>query len=244
MKRSQHMNCRNGSSSNMPWLWKYQMQAAKVKTRGKCSLFTFYVCVMNVQALNSTLVNILIDHTFTRGILAKLKQGWKLRISNVDICYLNLSFRACSHEARYLGWHAGISMLAGISRVPEISRCARVSLFWKLVRSHETGITRGAEISRLDYPGYPVNRDNYYPCERSAPGYLGGAGTTSTVMRMNSIRTWKPTWWKLQVPNVNTHNMQEEIHSIDIERTTSVIYYSTHTRENVIYLLSSVYWVV
>ena len=174
MKRSQHMNCRNGSSSNMPWLWKYQMQAAKVKTRGKCSLFTFYVCVMNVQALNSTLVNILIDHTFTRGILAKLKQGWKLRISNVDICYLNLSFRACSHEARYLGWHAGISMLAGISRVPEISRCARVSLFWKLVRSHETGITRGAEISRLDYPGYPVNRDNYYPCERSAPGYLGG----------------------------------------------------------------------
>ena len=26
-------------------------------------------------------------------------------------------------------------------------------------------VTRGAEISRLDYPGYPVNRDNYYPCE-------------------------------------------------------------------------------
>ena len=44
------------------------------------------------------------------------------------------------------------------------------------IRSHETGITRGAEISRLDYPGYSVNRDNYYQCERSAPGYLGGLG--------------------------------------------------------------------
>ena len=49
-------------------------------------------------------------------------------------------------------------------------------------------------------------------------GITRGAGTTSTVMRMASIRTWKPTWRKLQMPNVNTRNMQEEIHLIDIEQ--------------------------
>ena len=49
-----------------------------------------------------------------------------------------------------------------------------------------------------------------------------GAGTTSTVMRMTSIRTWKPIWRELQVPNVNTHNMQEEIHLIDIEQQQKV----------------------
>ena len=37
-------------------------------------------------------------------------------------------------------------------------------------------------------------------------------------MRMTSIRTWKPTWWELQMPYVNTHNMKEEIHLIDIEQ--------------------------
>ena len=90
----------------------------------------------------------------------------------------------------------------------------------------------------MDYPGYPVNRNNYYSCERPTPGYLAwttwvtrltgttiiqvnalhrdisGTGTTSTVMRMTSIRTWL----KLQVPNVNTHNMQEEIRLIDKEQ--------------------------
>ena len=33
-----------------------------------------------------------------------------------------------------------------------------------------------------------------------------------------TVGTWKPTWRKLQVPNVNTHNMQEDIHWIDKEQ--------------------------
>ena len=105
-----------------------------------------------------------------------------------------------------------ISRGAGISRVPEISRGARVSLFWKLVRSHETGITR------LDYPGYPGYPGQLLSMWTLCTGISRGAGTISTVMRMTSIRTWKPTWRKLQMPNVNTHNMQEEIHLIDIEQ--------------------------
>ena len=42
-------------------------------------------------------------------------------------------------------------------------------------------------------------------------------------MRMTSIRTWKPTWRKLQMPHVNTHNIQEEIHLIDIEQKQKVL---------------------
>ena len=41
--------------------------------------------------------------------------------------------------------------------------------------------------------------------------YLGAQYSTS-------IRTRKPTSPKLQMPNVNTHNMPEEIHLIDTEQ--------------------------
>ena len=106
-----------------------------------------------------------------------------------------------------------ISRGAGISWVPELSRCARVSLFWKLVGSHETGITR-----RPRYLAWTTRVTRLTETTIIHVNALHrGAGTTSTVMRITSIRTWKPTWWKLQVPNVNTHNMQEEIHLIDIE---------------------------
>ena len=74
-----------------------------------------------------------------------------------------------------------ISRGAGISRVPEISRGARVSLFWKLVRSHETGITR------LDYPGYPGYPGQLLSMWTLCTGISRGAGTTSTVMRMTNI---------------------------------------------------------
>ena len=47
---------------------------------------------------------------------------------------------------------------------------------------------------------------------------ISGAETTSTVMHMTIIRRWKPTSRKLPMPNVYTHNMQEEIRLIDIER--------------------------
>ena len=76
----------------------------------------------------------------------------------------------------FLRWKNRIMILEPVHTRRDISggrvRCARVSLSWKLVLSHETG------ISRLDYP---VNQDNYYPCERSA----------LVVVRMTSIRTWK-----------------------------------------------------
>ena len=47
---------------------------------------------------------------------------------------------------------------------------------------------------------------------------ISGGEATSTVMRMTSIRTSKPTWRELQMPNASTHNMQEETHLIDIEQ--------------------------
>ena len=56
-------------------------------------------------------------------------------------------FRACSHEARYLGGHGYLRA----RRYPgaHLFLCFE-SLF---VNMHETGITQGPEISRLDYSG-------------------------------------------------------------------------------------------
>ena len=82
----------------------------------------------------------------------------------------------------------------------EISRSHVFSQFWKLVRSHETGITRV--------------KGQLLSCDRSAN--LGGAGTTSTVMRMTSFAHGKPRW---RTRCHMLHNMQEEIHLIYIERT-------------------------
>ena len=63
------------------------------------------------------------------------------------ILFYCILFRACSHEARYLGGHGYLRA----RRYPgaHLFLCFE-SLF---VNMHETGITQGPEISRLDYSG-------------------------------------------------------------------------------------------
>ena len=48
---------------------------------------------------------------------------------------------------------------------------------------------------------------------------ISEAGTTSTVMGMTSIRTWKRTYILVEIAGAKCeHNLQDEIHLINIEQ--------------------------
>ena len=112
---------------------------------------------------------------------------------------------------------------AGISRASEISRwrtCFSVlkacPFTWN--RDNSGGGGGGGRDISLGLPGLPGWPGQLLSMWTLCTGISRRAGTTSPLMRMTSIRTWKPTWRKLQMPHVNTHNIQEEIHLIYIER--------------------------
>ena len=117
-----------------------------------------------------------------------------MRVKLIRIGKRKKCLRACSHEARYLGRQGYLGPL----RYPSVHVCLCFESLYVHMKPGKLGGPR--------YLTWTTQLSMWTLCT----GISRWARTTSTVMHMTSIRTWKSTWWKLQMPTVNTHNMQEK----------------------------------